>query len=81
MRVLPRKQAGPGWAAAGIVVKMAHAQTFVRQAVEVGGIYFAAVTAEVAVPHIVGHYNNYVGSVCVLILCKQTTAATPKNDQ
>lgn len=55
-------------------------QTIIRQAVEVGGIYFAAVTTDIAVTQVVGHDNNNIGAAS-FFLCRQTAVTTPKNDQ
>jgi hypothetical protein len=62
MGIEAREEGGAGGATAGGVVELGEAEAFLGERVEVGGADLAAVAAEVAEAHVVGHHDDDVGA-------------------
>ncbi len=83
MRVHPREQRGPRGAATAGVIKLRKPHAAAGEGIEVGRFDFAAVTADVAPAHVIGHRDDDVGPRrfgCENSLCKQAKAHDKKKD-
>ena len=68
------QQGSPAGATASCILELAEADTFRGQFVQVGGLYFAAIAADVRESHVVAHNQYNVGSGRVLGHCRKQSA-------
>ena len=59
--VVTGKELGPGGVTLRGVVELGEAQTVLCELVEVGGLDFPAIAADVGVPHVIDHNQDKVG--------------------